>query len=183
MRERGELPCLATCLLAQACQHLWLASSHDVYQRFTWIDLAIPPWLPTALMLAVIISPHGSMTIQLDEATLSQELRTTRLLWPHVLVGYRWQHTGLHPRPFSPVITDTCVTSCRNPHRTGRAGRIGRRRGTAQAVLFRRPSSELGMPRFLAPSSPVSCFATVRHEQRPYWMSSWCLRQTTRVLR
>jgi hypothetical protein len=70
-------------------------------------------------MLAVIISPHGSMTIPLDEATLSQELRTTRLLWPHVLVGYRWQHTGLHPRPFSPVITDTCVTSCRNPPRTG----------------------------------------------------------------
>ena len=120
MRERGKLPYLATCLLAQACQHLWLASSHDVYRRFTWIDRAIPPWLPTALMLAVIISPHGSMTIQLDEATLSQELRTARLLWPHVLVGYRWQHTGLHPEPFRPVITDTCVTSCRSPHRTGR---------------------------------------------------------------
>ena len=114
MRERGKLPCLATGLLAQACQHLWLASSHDVYRRFTWIDHAIPPWLPTALMLVVVISPHGSMTIPLDEATLSQELRTARLLQPHVLVGYRWQNTGLHSRSFRSVITNTCVTSCRN---------------------------------------------------------------------
>jgi len=31
------------------------------------------------------------------EVTLSQELRTARLPWPHVLVGYQWSHTGLHP--------------------------------------------------------------------------------------
>ncbi len=31
------------------------------------------------------------------EITLSQELRTVGLLWPHVLVGYQWSHTGLRP--------------------------------------------------------------------------------------
>jgi hypothetical protein len=31
------------------------------------------------------------------EVTLSQELRTVGLLRPHVLVGYRWSHTGLRP--------------------------------------------------------------------------------------
>jgi hypothetical protein len=39
----GESPYRAMCLLAQACQHLWLVGSHDVYQRFTWVDQAIPP--------------------------------------------------------------------------------------------------------------------------------------------
>ena len=36
--------------------------------------------------------PPGS-----GEVTLSQELRTAGLLRPHVLVGYRWSHTGLCP--------------------------------------------------------------------------------------
>jgi len=36
--------------------------------------------------------PPGS-----GEITLSQELRTVGLLWPHVLVGYQWSHTGLRP--------------------------------------------------------------------------------------
>ena len=36
--------------------------------------------------------PPGS-----GEDTLSQELRTAGLLRPHVLVGYRWSHTGLCP--------------------------------------------------------------------------------------
>ena len=40
------------------------------------------------------IRPPGS-----GEDTLSQELRTARLLRPHVLVGYRWSHTGLCPGP------------------------------------------------------------------------------------
>ena len=31
------------------------------------------------------------------EVTLSQELRTTGLPRPHVLVGYQWSHTGLRP--------------------------------------------------------------------------------------
>jgi hypothetical protein len=25
--------------LVQACQRLWLAGSHDVYQQFTWVSL------------------------------------------------------------------------------------------------------------------------------------------------
>ena len=52
------------------------------------------------------------------EVTLSQELRTARLLQPHVLVGYRWSHTGLCPD--KPVITGPFVASCRTPLRTGR---------------------------------------------------------------
>lgn len=34
---------LATRLLAQACQHLWLVNIDDVYQRFTYVDHAIRP--------------------------------------------------------------------------------------------------------------------------------------------
>jgi hypothetical protein len=34
---------LTTCLLAQACQHLWLANIDDVYQRFTYVDHTIQP--------------------------------------------------------------------------------------------------------------------------------------------
>ena len=54
------------------------------------------------------------------EVTLSQELRTARLLRPRALVGYRWSHTGLCPDGES-VITGTSVASCRNPSRTGQA--------------------------------------------------------------
>ena len=40
---------LATYLLVQASQRLWLAGSHDVYRQFTWVSRAIhpgprPPW-------------------------------------------------------------------------------------------------------------------------------------------
>jgi hypothetical protein len=48
------------------------------------------------------------------EVTLSQELRTAGLLGPHVLVGYRWSHTGLCPK--RSVITGPSVASCRTPH-------------------------------------------------------------------
>jgi hypothetical protein len=34
---------LATCLLAQASQHLWLVCTYDVYQRFTYVDHTIRP--------------------------------------------------------------------------------------------------------------------------------------------
>ena len=50
------------------------------------------------------------------EVTLSQELRTAGLLGPHVLVGYRWSHTGLCPE--RPVITGPSVASCRTPRRS-----------------------------------------------------------------
>ena len=53
------------------------------------------------------------------EVTLSQELRTAGLLRPHVLVGYRWSHTGLCPD--RAVITGTSIASCRTSHRSGRA--------------------------------------------------------------
>jgi hypothetical protein len=53
------------------------------------------------------------------EVTLSQELRTAGLLRPHVLVGYRWSHTGLCPD--RTVITGTSIASCRTPHRSRRA--------------------------------------------------------------
>jgi hypothetical protein len=85
MRERLHL---ATDLLVQAAQPLWLVGSHDGYQRFTCVRHVIPPELPTALGLAVV--PHLSRVAHhlFGEATLSQELHTVRLLWPHVLVGY-----------------------------------------------------------------------------------------------
>jgi hypothetical protein len=51
------------------------------------------------------------------EVTLSRELRTARLPRPHVLVGYRWSHTGLCPE--RSVITGPSVASCRTPHRPG----------------------------------------------------------------
>jgi hypothetical protein len=41
-KEWGTRLPLTTCLLAQAYQRLWLAGSHDVYQRFTFVDPTIP---------------------------------------------------------------------------------------------------------------------------------------------
>ena len=57
-------------------QHLWLVLSNDVYQRFTFVNHTTPSWLPTALVLAVAIVPHGLMTSSKAEATLSRRLRT-----------------------------------------------------------------------------------------------------------
>jgi hypothetical protein len=51
MRERLHL---ATSLLGQACQPLWLVGSHDVYRQFTCVSHVIPPSLPTAVGLAVV---------------------------------------------------------------------------------------------------------------------------------
>ena len=45
---------LATSLLGQACQPLWLVGSHDVYRQFTCVSHVIPPLLPTAVGLAVV---------------------------------------------------------------------------------------------------------------------------------
>jgi hypothetical protein len=56
---------------------------------------------------------------QWGEVTLSQKLRTAGLLRPHVLVGYRWSHTGLCPK--RSVITGPSVASCRTSHRSGLA--------------------------------------------------------------
>src|SRR5438067_2175378 len=48
-------------------------------------------------MLAVAFFPHRLNVTRSSEATLSQELHTTRLLLLHVSVEYRWQHIGLSP--------------------------------------------------------------------------------------
>ena len=70
----GEMgtPEPATYLVGQASQHLWLVIDHDVYQRFTFVDHTMLALAPNRLMLAVVISPHGSMTVLADAATLSQ---------------------------------------------------------------------------------------------------------------
>jgi len=65
-----------------------LLASHDVYQRFTSVSHVIPPELPTALGLAVVRKLSRVAHHLVGEATLSQELHTARLPWPHVLVGY-----------------------------------------------------------------------------------------------
>jgi hypothetical protein len=88
---------LATHLLVQASQPLWLVASDDVYQRFTYVSHIIPPSLPTALRLAVVDVPSQDAHHHIGEATLSQELHTARLPRPHVLVGYWWQNTRLCP--------------------------------------------------------------------------------------
>jgi len=102
---------LTTHLLVQACQHLSLVNFHDVYRWFTSVDHTAPSWLPTPLVLVVTASAHASAAILVDEATLSQELRTPPLPATHVLVGYRWQNNGW--RPSSEVATATYTTSCR----------------------------------------------------------------------
>src|SRR5215510_10632650 len=85
MRERLHL---ATSLLGQAFQPLWLVGSHDVYRQFTSVSHVIPPSLPTALGLAVVHALSRGTHHLVGEATLSQELHTAGLPWPHVLVGY-----------------------------------------------------------------------------------------------
>ncbi len=84
----GDCLHLATYLLVQASQPLWLVASDDVYQRFTSVSHVIPPSLPTALGLAVVRDSSRVPHHRFGEATLSQELHTARLLWPHVLIGY-----------------------------------------------------------------------------------------------
>ena len=79
---------LATALLGQACQPLWLVGSHDVYRQFTCVSHVIPPLLPTAVGLAVVHALSRGAHHLVGEATLSQELHTAKLPWPHVLVGY-----------------------------------------------------------------------------------------------
>src|SRR5208282_454499 len=65
----------------------------------TGTQLAMPSTLATdrrgagsRRVLSRETRPPGS-----GEIALSQELRTVGLLWPHVLVGYQWSHTGLRP--------------------------------------------------------------------------------------
>jgi len=79
--RKGEPPILSTCLLAQACQHLWLAGSHDVYRQFTFVDRTIQILVPNRSDAS---SRNVSLRVRYhlvgDEATLFQELRTIGLL-------------------------------------------------------------------------------------------------------
>ena len=62
-----------------ACFHLrrlHLRRTQCRCQRFTFVNRTTPSWLPTALVLAVAIVPHGLMTSSKAEATLSRRLRT-----------------------------------------------------------------------------------------------------------
>src|SRR5262249_51167932 len=85
MRERLHL---ATSLLGQALQPLWLVGSHDVYRQFTSGSRVIPPSLPTSVGLAGVHALSRVPLHLVGEGTFSQDLRTGRLPWPHVLVGY-----------------------------------------------------------------------------------------------
>ena len=90
----SEHPVLATYLLVQACQHLWLVLHDGVYQHFTGVDHTTRSWSPTTLMLAVAVSAHAPTTTRAGEDTLSGELRTPSLPRTHVPVGYRRQNGG-----------------------------------------------------------------------------------------
>src|SRR5262249_665990 len=85
MRERLHL---ATSLLGQALQPLSLVAPHDVYRPCTSVSHGLPPCFSTALGLAVVHALSRVAHHLVGEATLSQELHTARLPWPHVLVGY-----------------------------------------------------------------------------------------------
>jgi len=61
-------------------------------------ELAMPSTLaPDRIGVGSRRTPSRDIRPLEGEDTLSQELRTVGLLRPHVLVGYRWSHTGLHP--------------------------------------------------------------------------------------
>src|SRR5215813_6987656 len=51
---------LTTYLLVQACQHLWLVNSDEVYQQFMYINHTIKPRLQAALMLAASLLLYRS---------------------------------------------------------------------------------------------------------------------------
>jgi hypothetical protein len=55
--------CRSPTFLVQASQHLWLVCRNGVYQRFTSVSHTINLSPLTALMLAVSISPHGSIVL------------------------------------------------------------------------------------------------------------------------
>ena len=61
-------------------------------------ELAMPSTLaPDRIGVGSRRTPSRDIRPLEGEDTLSQELRTVGLLWPHVLVGYQWSHTGLRP--------------------------------------------------------------------------------------
>jgi hypothetical protein len=43
-------------------------------RRFTWVDLSTRSWFPTALLLAVAVTPRALAALRVEEATLSRGL-------------------------------------------------------------------------------------------------------------
>jgi hypothetical protein len=72
-------------------------------------SLAIPCFAlaPNCLMLAVVISPHGSITVRMDAATLSQAHLIQR--------GFGTGGSTPGKSLLSGVLTATHATSCRTP--------------------------------------------------------------------
>src|SRR5579875_916674 len=117
-------------------------------------------------MLAVLASPHGSASIQTDEATLSRELRTVGLLRPHVSVGYRWQNAGL--RHLLTLAHNKCRHDfvSRSPK-----SRVGRRRGATGCSPFPSAPPQTGRATFAASCFPVT-HARFLSGGRPAWIAS-----------
>jgi hypothetical protein len=74
-------------LLVQACQRLWLVLGDDEYSAVHMCWPYHQPNPPTALTLAVTISPRGSTITVAGEGTWSRGLHTAGLLPPHAPVG------------------------------------------------------------------------------------------------
>src|SRR5208283_995195 len=125
--DRGrEIPLyLATYLLVQASQRLWLAGSHDVYQQFTWVSHAIHTWPPTAVALAVVRSSR-----ERPGHPDRVRLRCPKSFAPSDYSG-RTSWWGTSGRTLGyvlvvrPVITGTSAASCHNPHRARSVGAPG----------------------------------------------------------
>ena len=82
----GEQP--TACLLAQACQRLWLVAGNDIYQQFAYANHTTQPGTSSALTLAESISPSQGQCRSYEQVTLSRQLHTKSLPTPHVPVGY-----------------------------------------------------------------------------------------------
>ena len=64
-----------------------MSSVTTVQRRFTWVNRAPHPWLPTALGLAVATEPRGVVARPRTEASLSRALRTPGLPPTHGPIG------------------------------------------------------------------------------------------------
>src|SRR5271165_3465265 len=119
-RQGKEEPLhLATYLLVQASQRLWLAGSYDVYQQFTWVSHAIHTWPPTAVALAVVRSSrerpgHPDRVRLRCPNSFAPSDYSGRTSW--------WGTSGRtlgYVLVVRPVIPGTSAASCRTPSFSG----------------------------------------------------------------
>jgi hypothetical protein len=75
-------------LLAQALQHLWLVTTDDVYQAFTWGRHTTHPSPISVVVLTDTSLPHGSDASRETVGTLS-EGSVPVVTFLHISVGYR----------------------------------------------------------------------------------------------